>query len=77
MWQTADVKHEKLASNHKEASGEGRHNQDMLDQQNQEAADNRLSHQDDHEEKYSSHQAGESVTVEKLQYSELSEWSLA
>jgi hypothetical protein len=77
MWQTADAKHEEPASDHKETSGEGRHNQDMQDQQNQEAVDSKLSHQDDREEKHSSHQAGESATVEKLPYSEPSEWSLA
>ena len=77
MRQSVGTKHEGPASNHKATSAKDRHDQEELDQQNLEAADNRLSHQDDHEEKYSSHQAGESVTVEKLQYSELSEWSLA
>jgi hypothetical protein len=52
--QTAYSKHEEPASIHTETSEGDTHNQDGQDQQNQEAAHNRLSPKDNHEEMHSS-----------------------
>ena len=50
---------EEPASTHKAISAEDKHNLDVKDQQNQEAASSTLSHLDVHAKRHSSHQADE------------------
>ena len=67
MWRNASTTREEPVSDHKVTSAEDRHNLDVLDQQNPEAAGNTLSHQDVHEGKHFSHQDEGLANDEKLQ----------